>query len=209
MILDIHTHHIDPINKEYIQNVELGQFYPEDGCYYSLGIHPWKVNEQWEKDFALLKELSQHPSVVAIGEIGLDRFVTQDIKLQKAAFERQIQWSEEINKPIIIHCVKSFNELIALKRQYRPSVPWIVHGFRNNPFIAERLLNEDFYLSFGERHQATVVEMIPIDRLLVETDESTKSILSIIQDIAIIKKISVEELILQLHNNTEKLFFKP
>ncbi len=208
MILDIHTHRLDPTEKESIQNVEIDRFAPQDGCFYSLGIHPWKVGEHWEDDFKKLQQYSHHPSVLAIGEAGLDRFVTDNINLQKIVFEQQISWCEEIGKPLIIHCVKCFNELIALKRQYRPNVPWIVHGFRNNPFIAERLLNEDFYLSIGERYQATVVEMIPDDRLLTETDESTKNIHSIIESLATIKRIPAEELIGQLHRNTQKVFFK-
>lgn len=208
MILDIHTHHLDPSNKDCIQNIEIGLFNPQEGCFYSLGLHPWKVNERWENDFDLLQVHSQHPSVLAIGEAGLDRFVTDNISLQKNAFERQILLCEEIHKPLIIHCVKCFNELIALKRQYHPHVPWIVHGFRNNPFIAERLLNEDFYLSIGERYQATAIEMIPNDRLLTETDESTKNIFSIIQGIALVKKISHDELIDHLNKNVQKVFFK-
>ena len=128
-------------------------FEPVDGCYYSVGIHPWKVSEAAPEDWEKLEKAVGHPSVLAIGETGLDKLASADILLQKEAFVRQVLLSESVGKPLVIHCVKAFNELIELKKRYRPQMPWVVHGFRNNLHIACRLMQENIYFSLGERYQ--------------------------------------------------------
>lgn len=147
MLLDIHTHRNAAVPGECIFNVEPAWFEPVEGCYYSVGIHPWKVLEAGPEDWTTLEKAVCHPSVLAIGEAGLDRLGPADILLQKEVFVRQILLSESVGKPLVIHCVKAFNELIELKKKYRPQMPWVVHGFRNNLHIACQLMQENIYLS--------------------------------------------------------------
>lgn len=116
MLLDIHTHRNAAVPGECIFNVESAWFEPVEGCYYSVGIHPWKVLEAGPEDWTTLEKAVCHPSVLAIGEAGLDRLGPADILLQKEVFVRQILLSESVGKPLVIHCVKAFNELIELKR---------------------------------------------------------------------------------------------
>ncbi len=89
--------------------------------------------------------------------------------------------SGAVGKPLIIHCVKAFNELIELKKKYRPQMPWVVHGFRNNLNIARMLLREDIRLSIGEKYQLPVLQEIPLECLLTETDESRMPVRDIIK----------------------------
>lgn len=208
MLLDIHTHHQPVIPSEAIRNISFKDFQVQESCYYSVGIHPWDVTSNWEQDFTILKEVAAHPQVVAIGEAGMDRFVTDNIMMQKAAFERQIVLSEELQKPLIIHCVKCYNELIQLKKELHPLQSWIVHGFRNNPYIAERLLAEDMYISFGDRYQAVVVQMVPNEKLFVETDESVSNIRSIIKGIADVRGECSDDLVRRIDANVQHVFFK-
>ena len=119
MLLDIHTHHKEGIPGENILNVEPGLFGPAEGCYYSIGIHPWKVLETEPEDWKRLEDAAGHPSVLAIGEAGLDKLASADILLQKEVLIRQILLSESVGKPLVIHCVKAFNELIELKKRNR------------------------------------------------------------------------------------------
>ena len=147
MLLDIHTHRNAAVPGECIFNVEPAWFEPVEGCYYSVGIHPWKVLEAGPEDWTTLEKAVCHPSVLAIGEAGLDRLGPADILLQKEVFVRQILLSESVGKPLVIHCVKAFYELIELKKKYRPQMPWVVHGFRNNLHIACRLMQENIYFS--------------------------------------------------------------
>ena len=208
MLLDIHTHHQPDILSEAIRNIPFKAFQMQENGYYSVGIHPWDVTSNREQDFAILKDVAAHPQVVAIGEAGMDRFVTDNIMMQKSAFERQIALSEELQKPLIIHCVKCYNELIQLKKEFHPLQPWIVHGFRNNPYIAERLLAENMYISFGDRYQPMVVQMVPSDKLFVETDESESDILAIIKSIAMVKEKNPADLIKQIDANVQRVFFR-
>lgn len=97
---------------------------------------------------------------------------------------RQILLSESVGKPLVIHCVKAFNELIELKKRYRPQMPWVVHGFRNNLNIACRLMQEDIYFSLGEKYQPDVLQNVPLERLLAETDESPLDIRTVIGQMA-------------------------
>ena len=135
-ILDIHTHH----NKaEAIINCTPNTFHPTNGYFYSVGIHPWDVSKDYQKEWNLLQEITVNPQVIAIGEAGLDKLINTDIKLQQKLFELQINLSEQLNKPLIIHAVRTSNELILLKKRFKPAMPWIIHGFRGNKNIAIRI----------------------------------------------------------------------
>lgn len=224
MLLDIHTHHKTAMPGESILNVTPQAFYrrggvcPPDvppqevsgrtGQYYSIGIHPWKAQEAGPEEWEMLEKAACHPSVLAIGEAGLDQLASADILLQKEVFIRQILLSESVEKPLVIHCVKAFNELIELKKKYRPQMPWVVHGFRNNLNIAHRLMQEDIYFSLGEKYQAAVLQDVPLERLLAETDESTWDIRTIIGQMAVAKELEATALCGKIDENARKIFFQ-
>lgn len=207
MLLDIHTHRISPIPGESIRNVDAVSFSPVEGFYYSAGMHPWNVTDGWEKEWDRLVEVVCHPSVLAVGEAGLDKLSPVGLTLQKAVFERQILLSEEVGKPLVIHCVKAFNELVGLKKKYRPTMPWVVHGFRNNPNIARQLVHEGIYFSLGEKFQDEVLREMPAEHLLTETDESRMDIREIIARIAVKRGMQVAELLSQIDVNARRIFF--
>lgn len=208
MLLDIHTHHMAALPGESILNVEPARFDPAEGYYYSVGIHPWKASEAGPEEWKRLEEAVGHPSVLAIGEAGLDKLASADRMLQKEAFVRQISLSESVRKPLVIHCVKAFNELVELKKKLRPQMPWVVHGFRNNLNIACRLMQEDIYFSLGERYQADVLQNVPLERLLAETDESTLNIRMIIGQMAAAKDLELSGLCTRIDENARKIFFQ-
>lgn len=212
MLLDIHTHHTTAGPEEYILNIEPEAFLPPEHhtCYYSVGIHPWKVmaagtgEEAWSR----LSEAVRHPSVLAIGEAGLDKLAEADMDRQREVFVRQIMLSESVGKPLVVHCVKAFNELIELKKKHRPRMPWVVHGFRNNLHIARRLLDAGICFSLGEKYQADVLRFVPTDRLLAETDESALPVRAIIARMAAERGIEPDELCARIDENARKIFFR-
>ena len=208
MLLDIHSHYAAPIAGESIWNVEPAVFSPIEGNYYSVGIHPWKAGAVREEEWRLLREAAEHPAVLAIGEAGLDKLMPIKPALQMAVFEKQILLAEAMGKPLIIHCVKAFNELVELKRKFRPNVPWVVHGFRNNVNIARMLLREDIRLSIGEKYQLPVLQEIPLECLLTETDESTQDIRMVIGRMAETKNVEVSFLCDRIDENARKIFFR-
>ena len=181
---------------------------PTVGGYYSVGIHPWRASEAGLEEWESLEEAVKHPAVLAIGEAGLDKLTSTDFSLQREVFIKQIFLSESVEKPLVIHCVKAFNELIELKKKYRPRMPWVVHGFRNNLNIARRLMNEDIYLSLGEKYQADVLQSIPLERLLTETDESVLGIHTLIERMAEARGLEANDLCNRIDQNARKIFFK-
>lgn len=207
MLLDVHTHHVSAIAGTSIQQVDPESFVPTAGRYYSVGIHPWKATEADEHLQALDKAV-RHPAVLAVGEAGLDRWASADLSVQEKVFVEQIRLSEEVEKPLIIHCVKAFNELIVLKRKHRPRMPWVVHGFRNNPNIARMLTDEGIYFSLGEKYQPEVLPHIAPTRLLTETDESNFPIEKVIAHIAADLGSEVASLYQQIDENARNIFFR-
>lgn len=79
--------------------------------------------------------------------------------------------SETLGKPMILHIVRAFSEIIALKKLWHPSRPWIIHGFRGKSQLARQLLDHGFYLSFGPRHNPASLSITPTSRLLHESDQ--------------------------------------
>ncbi|MTK53193.1 TatD family hydrolase [Paludibacter sp.] len=163
----------------------------------SVGLHPWYVAADWEEQLRMQSEVAGKKRVVLIGEAGLDKVCKTDFALQQTVFLRQIELAEEIQKPLIIHCVKAWQELITIRKKVLPSVPWIIHGFRGKPELARQLLELGFYLSYGEKFNAESVRITPLERLCTETDESKLPIEEICFQIAEVKGISVELLLSQ------------
>ena len=182
IFIDIHTHHL-PAKPGgfFIKNI-----YPSDqvellepGGFYSVGLHPWHIanNNEHKAKLAELEQKASLPEVIAIGECGLDKLANTESQLQLSTFIEHSRVAEALNKPLIIHCVKCYNEISHLKRKMKPTVPWILHGFNGNDLIAKQLLALDFYFSLGRmifNQEASVgqaLSAIPPDRLFFETDE--------------------------------------
>jgi len=161
----------------------------------SAGLHPWYVGSDWEKQLRILGKVAGKKQVILIGEAGLDKLCKIDFALQQMVFLRQIQLAEEVQKPLIIHCVKAWPELIAIRKKVLPSVPWVIHGFRGKPELAGELLDLGFYLSFGEKFNTESVRITPLERLCTETDESKLHIEEIYQKISETRGTAVEVLI--------------
>ena len=199
-------HHHNPQIAYGIYNSTPEEKIPEH--YFSVGIHPQNIHEDWEKDLESLKIISQNPKCLAIGECGLDALVNIDENLQKKVFEAQIIWANQIQKPVIIHCVKRFQELIPFQKIAK--VPMIIHGFNKKKAIADEMLKHGFYLSFGKSvlHNLslqTTLKEIPSEKIFLETDDADFNLTELYQKTAEIKEISVEKLQEQISKNLEIL----
>ena len=177
--------------------------------YASVGIHPWTLTEenadiQWKA----LCESIKDKRIVAIGECGLDKLKGPSMELQTAVFKQEAALAEDSSLPLIIHCVKAFNELVQLKKAISPRQPWIIHGFRGKLPLALDCIRHGFYLSIGSHFQENALKVIPLERLFIETDESEESIGSIYQRVAETKGISLQELIEAINKNLREVFFK-
>lgn len=165
----------------------------------SIGIHPWYGKlEELGKNMKYLNVLARQQNVRLIGECGLDKLRGEKMENQLEMLEAQISLAEELQKPVILHCVKAFDELIALKKRLQPSVPMIIHGFNKKLEMAQQLLNQGFYLSFGAAVLKSEEVTLALEKtetpFFLETDEADINIKEIYTKVAEIKKISVDEL---------------
>ena len=179
LFVDIHTHHVkNDDNLIQIVNLDVNQPCPEQG-YYSYGIHPWAVDNagfKIEEALELLEERLQSPNVLALGEAGLDKLHKATFERQIELFERQIELSETLQKPMILHDVRSHNEILALRKKHKAKQPWIVHGFSGTEQDVRQLIGQGIYLSVGEsllhpeRKIYKSFKFIDLDYLFLETD---------------------------------------
>lgn len=196
--IDIHTHNANTANNCAVVNlspIDTSQILnTSEHRFFSCGIHPYSVDKINIEQVGLLEKAAYHQKIVAIGECGLDRNAKASFKEQMYYFERQIHISELTNKPLIIHSVASHSEIIHIKKRINPSQNWIIHGFRGKPQLAEQFLKHDFNLSFGEFFNKESVEICPIERLCLETDESNLPIEAIYKQISAIKNCEPQAL---------------
>ena len=178
-------------------------------AYASVGIHPWNLTlEHSESQWEALCQSVKDKRIVAIGECGLDKLQGPSLAFQTTLFKQEATLAEDCSLPLIIHCVKAFNELIQLKKESSPRQSWIIHGFRGKLPLAADCIRHGFYLSLGSRFQTDTLKAIPLERLFIETDESEESIGSIYQRIAEVKGISLQELAEAINKNVREVFFK-
>lgn len=185
----------------------------DPNSFYSIGLHPWYIKESdGSRDFKMLKLAATNSNVLAIGECGLDRVCDTDFELQKQYFIKQIELANEIQKPMIIHCVRAFEEVLHLLKQHHVSVSVIFHGFNKNTQLASRLVKAGHYLSFGKQLKnesiQDVLRSVPINRVFLETDDSNLSIDEVYVIAAQALSMSQAELASQIEANVHSVFGK-
>ncbi|AZI33695.1 TatD family hydrolase [Kaistella carnis] len=190
---DFHHHHIQRENGIY--NLRFNETVPFG--LFSAGIHPNDAGWNIPNQFDWLEEISKHKNCVAIGECGLDGLIDVNNSIQEDVFNRQIELANERNKPLIIHCVRRFSQLIPLKKKAK--VPMIVHGFNKRKTVGEELQKHQFYLSFGKTvlHHVNLQQFVkdfPLEKLFLETDDDDFNLQELYQKVAELKGITIEEL---------------
>lgn len=167
---------------------------------YSIGIHPWYiVEDSINNDLQIIESKLQYQNCIAIGECGLDKRIEVSIALQQMVFEKQLVLAQKYQKPVIIHCVGAFQEVIAIKKKMNITVPMIIHGFSKNFDLANQLIKNGFYLSFGKSlfqisEMELVFKSLPNDRLFLETDTIEKDIKAVYKIASKYKNIKLEEI---------------
>lgn len=222
-LIDIHCHADRPATGCRISSLDISTVVDdlylqsekaEPNRYLSIGIHPWFIERQpLEQSWQALQTLCIDPQVIAIGECGLDRCINTPLPAQSEVFSRQIELSERLGKPLIIHCVRAFDELLGLRKAFKPTQPWIIHGFSGKPALAQQLIKSGCYLSFGkallkpDSPACQTLPTIPLDRLFLETDAAEDiGIAQIYAAAAKILDLDVGALGAELHRNFTRVF---
>lgn len=201
-----------------IDVMELVNQYPQEFDetipFYSIGIHPWYiVSDRVEADLAIIEGKLKDSNCFALGECGLDKKIEIPAELQQFVFEKQLLLADKYNKPVVIHCVAAFQEVIDMKKRLNISVPLIIHGYSKNQQLAKQLLDNGFYISFGKYllrnpELEAVFRSIPDNQFFLETDTVEETINEVYALAAKYKNITVAELQQLLSTNYKAVFNK-
>lgn len=176
---DIHSHdRSQALAGHTVVNITPGDLMLPGGTY-SVGIHPWDTDTPVNLgSLRSLVTMARDPRVVAIGEAGFDRLRGADIATQTAIFRFHARLAARLGKPLIIHCVRAYDLLLAEARRFRPKPGmWIVHGFNRNETLARQLLDAGIDLSMpAERLGSSRYADLPAQRLHTETDSPDTAI---------------------------------
>ncbi len=195
---DVHTHNLNTENGIYnLQTPDFSYSKPAElNCSFSVGIHPCSIlPDSFDSQKQIFTQALQMPNLLAIGECGFDKYAFADFETQKKVFLWQCEISELYRKPLIIHCVGYYNEIIKLKKEFKPSQKWLIHGFRAKAPLAQQLVQHGFYLSFGPLFNTESVAITPCEQLFCETDDNVNSnIEAVFRAVANVKSLSVDAL---------------
>ena len=213
-LYNIHTHKVDDASCQEYEVKSILNTYPEDfyekrnqhpDCWFSCGVHPWDAEDS-DLQLRLLEEIIVDPNVVAVGEAGLDKLRGAEMSVQIAVFRKQIELALSANKPLIIHCVKAWDELIRLYKEYEGSIPWIIHGYRGNPRQTEQLSKVGFKFSIGEKFNPDSLKNIPLTDIFCETDESDLTICKVYENISSVISVNKNHFAILVADNVGRVF---
>ncbi len=207
MLFNTHTH-FDFHEGVAIQNCDDLEI---PNSYFSIGNHPWH-SESLLFQLDEIKVIGKLEKCLAIGEIGLDKLKNKNLSKQTSLFIQQIEVAEELKLPVILHCVKSWNEIEKIKQQLKPKQKWIFHGF-NKESILNQVVKNELMISIGhsiltnEKLQHSL-KNIPNNQLLIETDDKMVDILDIYKKVSDLKNISLSDLEKIIEQNFTNTFTK-
>jgi TatD DNase family protein len=211
--INLHTHKFS--NNPNV--LEIVNQYPQEFDstipFYSIGIHPWYINEsRLEADLKIIEEKLQLKNCLALGECGLDKRIEISMEIQTQVFEKQLALAIKYKKTVILHCVSAYQEIIEIKKRLQVEVPMIVHGFSKNEQVAKSLLDNGFYLSFGKYlllnpELESVFKFVLNDRFFLETDTIEETLEEVYQLAAKYKNIKVSELQEIIEDNFKNIFY--
>lgn len=206
--IDIHSHKTYDDGTTYVYSQAVGKdVAPAAGILFSAGVHPWAADQV---DIAsALVYLSSAP-IVAVGEIGLDYAIDVERHTQAAVFRAQLEVAAKRNLPVIIHCVRAYNDVLSVLKDYVLRAV-VFHGYIGSPEQTAEILKHGYYLSFDERslRSPKTIESLcfaPLDRTFAETDDNSDDISVIYNKISALKEVSLEVLQTAIADNFKRIF---
>jgi TatD DNase family protein len=214
--IDIHNHGAKPcfghFQVENLMTHENRVPDNEEQLTYTIGIHPWFLTaENYEQQIGLVRKYAAHQNIIALGESGFDRLKGPAAIIQQTAFEEQVRIADKVAKPLFIHCVRAWDELLSEYRKLRPSTPWLVHGFRGKKELALQLISKGMYISFWfdfilKPESTPLIKSLPKEKIFLETDGSGVDIKTVYKKVAIDLDVAEEELKAIVYSNFNKIF---
>jgi TatD DNase family protein len=214
--IDIHNHGAVPSHGHFqVENLMTHENRIPDneaGLTYTIGIHPWFLTvENFHQQISIVRQYAGHQNIIALGESGFDKLKGPEAKLQQTAFEEQALIADQLSKPLFIHCVRAWDELLYEYRKLRPSTPWIVHGFRGKKELALQLISKGMYLSFWfdfvlKPESTPMLKSLPGEKIFLETDGSGVEIETIYKKVAVDFDLPLDALKTLIYSNFKTVF---
>ncbi len=215
--INIHSHNPSSSGEITIQNFISSRdriLVDEFQDYFSVGLHPWflESEEYVRNGITAIEIFALQKNCLAIGEAGLDKVCNTPGQLQYYAFRCQVELSERLHKPMIIHQVRSPNEVIKLRKALRCTQPWVIHGFQGSFEQANQIIENGCYISLGKSLLKPTLKLLKIgeqlscDYFFLETDNSDYSIGQIYAAASTLFKVSSEVLKEKQYDNFLRVF---
>ena len=201
-----------------------------DFIYFTVGISPNDLSANWEQDVEKIEQILieevNNKKLVAVGEIGLDYHYDTDKEWQKKAFVKQIELANKYNKPIQIHTRDAVMDTIQILKDHPVNKKGIFHCCPFNRELVKEALKLGFYISISgpvtfknSKNAEEIVNMIPNDRILVETDSpylspepnrgkrnDSRNVKFNAQKIADFKNVDISEIARITYENANRIF---
>lgn len=207
--IDIHTHQKTRDSNVFaITNQIIGREETLDSIC-STGIHPWYI-DNIQLQYDELQRTLINPNVLAVGECGLDKVCSTAWEVQIQVFRKQIQLANAIDKPLIIHCVRAYEEVLQLLKEENNKVPILFHGVNKKYPLIQSLIKQNHYVSLGafilDGHHDDTIKNIDLTKFFLETDNKSTDIVDIYSYFCRVRNMSIEQLKSQLVQNLSKAF---
>ncbi|MBS5801384.1 MAG: TatD family hydrolase [Brachyspira sp.] len=198
-----------------------------DELYGLLGVHPSEAKDWDDELIDRIKNYSDNPKIVGIGEIGLDYYWDKSfVDLQKEVFIKQIKLANELNLPICVHDREAHKDTFDILKEYNKGSKVVMHCFSGSVEFARECIKEGWYLALGGvvtfKNAVKMKEVaadIPLERLLLETDapyltpvpyrgkeNQPAYVRFVAEEIAKICNVSFENIVQASSQNAEKVF---
>lgn len=160
-----------------------------------------------------MRHVATRKEVAAIGECGLDKIKGAPLPLQEKVFIQHIALANEVGKPLIVHCVRAYEEVFSILGEHQPRIPVIFHGFNKKQELADRIIQKGYYLSLGSAllgdntPAASVIAHIPADRFFLETDDADIPVSNIYDRAAQLRNTDTQTLLSEMTYNFGTVFY--
>ena len=213
MYIDFHTHKpLYSADSTVLEVISMHQKIKYENEYFTVGHHPWWTNEALsEADLQNMETLLSDKYCLGIGECGLDKLKGASKEIQEEVFYQHIMLANKNNVPLIVHCVRQYDQVLNFRKKYGKT-PWVIHGFRRNQQLAKSLIDQGIMLSVSPLRQMNesfveMLQFLPANSYFLETDsEYSLTIMERYQIMAELKNVNLEELKVQMKVNFDRFF---
>ena len=211
--IDFHNHSQWHEDNEVLEIVSIHGDQQKDAKFYSYGYHPWWTMEnltQFQLEVMRQKYLTD-PACLGLGEFGLDNLKGISVENQEAIFIQQLEIANEVNAPVVIHCVRAFDRLLRIRKEYGKT-DWVIHGFVRNKILAKQVLDAGIYISLAPHLENNTtfnetLKFLPLERIFLETDSDfSLQIQSRYAIFAALRNVDVSVLKTIIYNNFAKFY---